>query len=77
MIQDFPDYQGEEPLILGDTDGYTDFIMMGVYPLPMLGTSLYISRGLLSLAPSRSFSVESSAPDKFFACRKFHTLTFS
>ena len=33
----FPDYQGEEPLILGYTDGYTGFIMMGMYLMVTLG----------------------------------------
>ena len=33
----FPDYQGEKPLILGYTDGYTGFIMMGMYLMVTLG----------------------------------------
>ena len=39
----FPDYQGEEPLILGYTDGYTGFIMMGMYLMVTLGFVLIIA----------------------------------
>ena len=38
-----PDYQGEEPLLLGYTDGYTGFIMMGMYLMVTLGFVLIIA----------------------------------